>query len=168
MSPAGLRTPTTPRSCRARAGVEEASNFSSLEADAAGLAGEAERFGPDAIVASGFSLDELAQLRALLDGMGASFVRVVVLTEKLRGGTLREALECEAQEAAVPARNTPRLLLLSGMSGAEAVEAIEAIEELGLPPAIFAAAVPKSVDKRLEELFAEIEGDHATFAGANS
>jgi len=128
--------------------------------------GEQQRFGPDMIIVSGHSLEEVAELRALLDGMGASFVRVCVLTEHLARGTLREALASGPQEAAAqPASDTPRLVLLSGMSGAEALEVVDAVGELDMEPTIFAAAVPKALDKPLRDLFVEIEGDHASLAG---
>jgi hypothetical protein len=57
------------------------------------------------------------------------------------------------------------LVLLSGMSGAEALEVVDAVGELDMEPTIFAAAVPKALDKPLRDLFVEIEGDHASLAG---
>ena len=163
--PAGCRAALRRARGVARAGVEEAANFVPVDESDGGL-GSASRFGPDVLLLAGFSVAEHQQLRALLDGLGAAFVRTVVVSERLARGTLREALSFEGA-AEAPSRDTPRVLLLSGMSSAEAMQLIEAIEELELPPPImFAAAVPPSMDKPLGPLFEEIAGDHERLAGA--
>ncbi len=122
----------------------------------------------------GFLRDEAIRVRAMLDAIGAEFVRVVLLTPPLLEGTLGEALAAPpASAAAQPATGVPRVLFVSGMSGAEAVSVMDEFAELGafrrcadarhacadasrvcaeLPPAIFAAAVPKSVGKPMRDV----------------
>jgi len=146
-----------------------------------GLGGTSEeRFGPDALLLCGFLREEVSQVRAALDDMGAEFVRTNVLQRDMLSLTLGEALAVTQQSSgAQPALGTPRLVFLSGMSGQEAVAVIDAINDLGapclgavkseqseevdlctdralssagLPEAIFAAAVPRSVDKPLSEV----------------
>ena len=141
------------------------SNFAPIDVDAAGGVGgtSPQRFGPDAVLLSGCSPSEVARVRGLLDEIGASFVRTVVVDEELWNGeaSLGEALE-RVQTGAVCAQGAPRVCVVSGMSSAEAMEVISAVEELELEGGelIWAAAVPKSAGKRLRDLFAEVEGDH--------
>ncbi len=122
-----------------------------------------------AVLLVGFLRDEVPRVRALLDDMGADFVRVQLLTAPLLEGTLGEALEAPVPAAAVaPATGVPRVLFVSGMSGAEAVSVMDAFSELPLPPAIFAAAVPRNVRKPMRDLLAEITGDHERLAAARA
>ncbi len=80
----------------------------------------------------GFLRDEAIRVRAMLDAIGAEFVRVVLLTPPLLEGTLGEALAAPpASAAAQPATGVPRVLFVSGMSGAEAVSVMDDFAELG-------------------------------------
>jgi hypothetical protein len=86
-----------------------------------------------AVLLVGFLRDEVARVRAMLDEMGAEFVRVVLLDKQMLEGTLGAAL---AAPPAMPplqptATGVPRVLFLSGMSGAEAVSVIDAFQRLG-------------------------------------
>ncbi|KAL9251933.1 hypothetical protein AKJ16_DCAP00487 [Drosera capensis] len=58
------------------------------------------------------------------------------------------------------AKSVPRICFLSGLSGEEMMMFIDAFEETELEPAVFAAMVPNSADKPLQELIEEIMGDH--------
>ena len=117
-------------------------------------------FGPDCILLVGFLRDEVPRVRAMLDEMGADFVRVVLATRDMLDGTLGAALEAPSPAVPQPpATGVPRVLFCSGMSGAEVVQVITALEELQLPPCTFAAAVPRSVGKRLADVLDEIQGD---------
>lgn len=126
-----------------------------------GLGGTSERpFGPDVVLLVGFLRAEVPRVRAMLDELGADFVRVVLASRDMLDGTLGAALE--APSSAVqqpPATGVPRVLFCSGMSGAEVVQVITAVQELELPPCTFAAVVPRSVDKRLADVLDEIKGD---------
>ena len=117
----------------------------------------------------GFLREEVPRVRAALDAMGADFVRVTLCTRELLDAPLGDALAAPAQVAPVtPALGVPRVLFVSGMSGAEAVSVMDAVQELGLPPCIFAAAVPRSVGKHVRELLSEIQGDHERLAAAQA
>jgi hypothetical protein len=133
-----------------------------------GIGGTSDHpFGPDAILLVGFLRDEVPRIRAMLDDIGADFVRVVLATRDMLDGTLGEALEAPAAAAsAQPATGCPRVLFCSGMSGAEVMQVIAALEELELPPCTFAAAVPRSVGKQLAAVLDEIAGDAERLGGA--
>lgn len=131
--------------------------------EAEGL-GEAARFGPDAVLIAGFSADEATVVRAMLDDMGAEFVRLVVVERGMVTLTLGQALAVDQDQrgaAWAPAPGLPRLVLMSGMTSEEVMSVIQEYQELGLDRAMFAAAVPKSIDTPLEALLAEISGDDA-------
>lgn len=81
------------------------------------------------------------------------------------GGSLGEALEADAPPFSAPAApgEQQRVVFLSGMYAAEVFEVIGAYRELGLPEAVFAAAVPKSWGRPLGEL---VEGAGERLEGA--
>ncbi|KAG5533157.1 hypothetical protein RHGRI_027394 [Rhododendron griersonianum] len=58
------------------------------------------------------------------------------------------------------ANSVPRICFLSGLTGEEMMMFVDAFPEIGLEPAVFAALVPNSADKPLQELIEEIMGDH--------
>ena len=82
----------------------------------------------------GFLRDEVRLVRAMLDEMGADFVRVVLLDAALLEGTLGAALEAQASlgPPPPPATGVPRVFFVSGMTGAEAVSVIDAFASLGV------------------------------------
>ena len=168
-------TRSIPQSARARqrvcASAPPASNFAAIREDSdEGIGGVSDgRFGPEALLLCGFSLAESRAIRACLDELGASFVLSLVLSTQLLDGTLGEALGAADQGDAPPqpALGTPRMAFISGLSGAEAMELIAAIQELELPPCIFAAAVPNSMNKPLRYLLEEIVGDHERLAASH-
>ncbi|XP_020537749.1 uncharacterized protein LOC105641106 isoform X1 [Jatropha curcas] len=63
------------------------------------------------------------------------------------------------------AKSLPRICFLSGLSGEEMMMFIDAFPETGLEPAVFAALVPNSANKPLQELIEEIMGDHEMLTG---
>ncbi|ESR49744.1 hypothetical protein CICLE_v10033195mg [Citrus x clementina] len=71
-------------------------------------------------------------------------------------------------EAVKVAESLPRICFLSGLSGEEMMMFIEAFPETGLEPAVFAALVPNSADKPLQELIEEVMGDHEMLTGQQS
>lgn len=132
-----------------------------------GLGGTSdERFGPDAVLLCSFTREEGALVRTALDQIGAEFVSVALLSADKVNGTLAAALEPDMESAvrAPLATGVPRVCFLSGMSGAEAVSVMDAIQELELPPTMFAAAVPRSINKQMLDLIDEIRGDHEALA----
>jgi hypothetical protein len=129
--------------------------------DGLGGTSKEQRFGPDAVLLSGFLNSEAGAIRSLLDELGASFVRTVVVEESMLGWSLGQALQAKQDGQRVqPALGAPRILVISGMSAQELSMFVDATLELQLPPCIFAAAVPRSIDKDLVQLFSEITGDH--------
>ncbi|KAH9734396.1 hypothetical protein KPL71_017357 [Citrus sinensis] len=58
------------------------------------------------------------------------------------------------------AESLPQICFLSGLGGEEMKMFIEAFPETGLEPAVFAALVPNSADKPLQELIEEVMGHH--------
>lgn len=133
-----------------------------------GLGGTSEqRFGPEALLLVGFLRDEVPRVRSMLDEMGADFVKVVLASRDMLDGTLGAALEAPGAAAEQPpAFGVPRVLFFSGLSGAEVMQVMAALEELELPPCTFAAAVPRSVEKRLADVLDEIMGDAQRLQGA--
>lgn len=57
---------------------------------------------------------------------------------------------------------------MSGLTGEEMMMFIDAFPETGLQPAVFAALVPNSADKLLEEVIEEIMGDHEMMTAKQS
>jgi hypothetical protein len=125
-----------------------------------------QRFGPDALLLCGFLPSEGDAVRALLADLGADFIRVLQLEEGMQFLTLGQALVAEQPARPLrPALGVPRILFMSGMSSQEVSMFIDAFLECDLGPApMFAAAVPRSVDKTLSHLFEEISGDHERLA----
>lgn len=58
------------------------------------------------------------------------------------------------------AKSVPRVCFLSGLTGEEMMMLIEEFPEIGLEPVVFAALVPNSADKLLQEVVEEVIGDH--------
>ena len=167
----GVALPARRRAVACAAGLEgdDVGNMLPINMDSdEGIGGTSDHpFGPDAVLLVGFLRDEVPRIRAVLDDIGADFVRVVLATRDMLDGTLGEALEAPAAAAtAKPATGCPRVLFCSGMSGAEVMQVIAALEELALPPCVFAAAVPRSVGKRLADVLDEIAGDAERLGGA--
>lgn len=142
-------------------------NFVPLSSVEGGL-GEDARFGPDAVLLTGFTAAEAGQVRALLDEMGAEFVRTVVVDKELFSATLEIALQVVQNTPVTPLAGVPRMMLLSGMSSEEVLTVIDEYRETGLPDAMFAAAVPKSIHKTVSELVEEISGDHKALTGGSA
>eukprot|EP00268_Persea_americana_P001540 TRINITY_DN104738_c0_g1_i1.p1 TRINITY_DN104738_c0_g1~~TRINITY_DN104738_c0_g1_i1.p1 ORF type:complete len:104 (-),score=30.38 TRINITY_DN104738_c0_g1_i1:2-277(-) len=63
-------------------------------------------------------------------------------------------------EALKIVKGLPRICFLSGLSGEEMMAFIDSFPEAGLGLPVFAALVPNSADKLLEELIEEIMEDH--------
>ena len=125
-----------------------------------------QRFGPDALLLCGFLPSEGDAVRALLSDLGSDFIRVLQLEEGMQFLTLGQALMTDPPARPVrPALGVPRILFMSGMSSQEVSMFIDAFLECDLGPVpMFAAAVPRSVDKTLSQLFEEISGDHERLA----
>ena len=120
------------------------------------------RFGPDALLLCGFLPEETEVVSVMLRELGADFVKLVVCCPGMENLPLGDAL-LENQSPADrrrPALGVPRILFISGMTSEEVSMLIDAFLELELPATLFAAAVPRSMDKPLAQLFDEITGDH--------
>ncbi|EXB96199.1 hypothetical protein L484_017048 [Morus notabilis] len=92
------------------------------------------QYGPPALLLLGFEVEETVKINQLLKGMDGEFLQI--------------------------AQSLPRICFLSGLTGEEMMMFIDAFPEAGLEPAVFAALVPNSAEKPLQELIEEIMGDH--------
>ncbi|OIW16956.1 hypothetical protein TanjilG_32823 [Lupinus angustifolius] len=127
-------------------------NFTQLRASSEGLPNELVEdskfvplnsedpsYGPPALLLLGFEADEDLKIKQLLKELDGEFLKI--------------------------AKSLPRICFLSGLSGEEMMMFIDAFPESGLKPAAFAALVPNSANKPLEELIGEIMGDHEMLTG---
>ncbi|KAH9703980.1 hypothetical protein KPL70_011288 [Citrus sinensis] len=101
-------------------------------------------------------------IRQFLKELDGEFLEVIFCTEDMIPRSLWEAMNTKQTnlEAVKVAESLPRICFLSGLSGEEMMMFIEAFPETGLEPAVFAALVPNSADKPLQELIEEVMGDH--------
>lgn len=106
------------------------------------------------------------KIRELLKELDGEFLKVIFCTEDMIPRSLWEAMNTSQTnlETVKIAKSLPRICFLSGLSGEEMMMFIDAFPETGLEPAVFAALVPNSADKPLEELIEEIMGDHEMLA----
>ena len=95
-------------------------------------------------------------------------LQLIPASAAMLGGSLGEALESDPPpfSSALEAQQQQqqRVVFLSGMYAAEVFEVIAAYRELGLPEAVFAAAVPKSWGRPLGEL---VEGASGSERGSS-
>ncbi|PIA37205.1 hypothetical protein AQUCO_03000058v1 [Aquilegia coerulea] len=133
----------------------EDSKFVTLNADD-------PQFGPPALLLLGFDLEETAKIQEFLKNLDGEFLKIIHCTEDMISRSLWEAMHTEQTnlESAKIAKSVPRICFLSGLTGEEMMMFIEAFPESGLESAVFAALVPNSADKLLQELIDEIMGDH--------
>ncbi|GMN50993.1 hypothetical protein TIFTF001_020146 [Ficus carica] len=98
------------------------------------LEADEPQFGPPALLLLGFELEEIVKIKQFLKELDGEFLQI--------------------------AKSLPRICFLSGLTGEEMMMFIDAFPETGPEPAVFAALVPNSADKPLQELIEEIMGDH--------
>ncbi|KAF6140302.1 hypothetical protein GIB67_000350 [Kingdonia uniflora] len=103
------------------------------------LNAEDESYGPSSLLLLGFEVDETAKIQELLKELDGDFLKI--------------------------AKSLPRICFLSGLSGEEMIMFIDAFPETGLEPAAFAALVPNSANKQLQEVVEEIMGDYEMMVG---
>ncbi|CAL0321284.1 unnamed protein product [Lupinus luteus] len=155
-------------------------NFTQLRATSEGLPNELiedskfvplnsedPSYGPPALLLLGFEADEDLKIRQLLKELDGEFLKLIYCTEDMIPRSLWEAVHTTQQslEDIEIAKSLPRICFLSGLSGEEMMMFIDAFPESGLKPAAFAALVPSSANKPLEELIGEIMGDHEMLTG---
>ncbi|XP_030451287.1 uncharacterized protein LOC115673298 [Syzygium oleosum] len=131
------------------------------------LNAEDPRYGPPALLLVGFDAEETGKIQQLLKEMDGEFLQIVYCTESMVNRSLWEAVHTRQPDvkAIKIAKNVPRICFLSGLSGEEMMMFIDAFPETGLEPAVFAALVPNSADKPVQELIEEIMGDHEMLTG---
>ncbi|KAJ3689786.1 hypothetical protein LUZ61_018950 [Rhynchospora tenuis] len=127
-------------------------------------------FGPPALLLLGFEADETVKIQQFLRGLDGEFLKVIHCTEEMMKQTLWDVFQTEQPNLAAVkiAKSLPRVCIFSGLSGEEIMMFIGAFPESGLKPPVFAALVPNSADKILEEVIAEIMGDHEMLTGNKS
>ncbi|KAI6676554.1 hypothetical protein NL676_037350 [Syzygium grande] len=120
-----------------------------------------------ALLLVGFDAEEAGKIQQLLKEMDGEFLQIVYCTESMVNRSLWEAVHTRQPDlkAIKIAKNVPRICFLSGLSGEEMMMFIDAFPETGLEPAVFAALVPNSADKPVQELIKEIIGDHEMLTG---
>ncbi|XP_031381197.1 uncharacterized protein LOC116195911 [Punica granatum] len=128
---------------------------------------EDPQYGPPALLFLGFELEEVPKIKLLLKEMDGEFLQIIYCTEDMINRSLWEAVHIRQSDLnqVKIAKQLPRICFLSGLSGEEMMMFIDAFPETGLEPAVFAALVPNSADKPLQELIEEIMGDHETLTG---
>ncbi|XP_057979227.1 uncharacterized protein LOC131165428 isoform X3 [Malania oleifera] len=128
------------------------------------------RYGPPALLLLGFEVQEAVKIQKLLKEMDGEFLEVIYGTEEMINRPLWEVMNTKQTnlEALKIAKSLPRICFLSGLSGEEMMMFIDAFPETGLEPAVFAALVPNSADKPLQELIEEIMGDHDMLSAKKS
>ncbi|KAE9589885.1 hypothetical protein Lalb_Chr21g0313651 [Lupinus albus] len=131
------------------------------------LNSEDPSYGPPALLLLGFEADEDLKIKQLLKELDGEFLKVIYCTEDMIPRSLSEAVHTTqpSLEDIEIAKSLPRICFLSGLSGEEMLMFIDAFPESGLKPAAFAALVPNSANKPLEELIGEIMGDHEMLTG---
>ncbi|KAK9838493.1 hypothetical protein WJX81_002737 [Elliptochloris bilobata] len=146
-------------------GAQEGPQLVPVDPDAdGGIGGTSDAlFGPLAVLLIGFLQHEVDSFRSMMLDMDADIVRLICCNRAMLRGSLQDALEVDAvpdyeQAAAV---GTRRAVILSGMSSAEVLEVIDAYRDAGLPPALWAAAVPMNYERPVRELLEDIARDHA-------
>ncbi|XP_040367285.1 uncharacterized protein LOC112174455 isoform X2 [Rosa chinensis] len=126
------------------------------------LNAESMIFGPPALLLLGFEVEEAATVQDFLKQIGGDFLKVIYCTEDMITRSLWEAMNTiqpNLEEVKI-AKPLPRICFLSGLSGEEMMMLIDDFPETGLEPAVFAALVPNSAEKPIEELIDEIMADH--------
>uniref|UniRef100_A0A7N1A013 Uncharacterized protein n=1 Tax=Kalanchoe fedtschenkoi TaxID=63787 RepID=A0A7N1A013_KALFE len=103
------------------------------------LTAEDPQYGPPALLLLGFKLEEAPKIEQFLKDMEGDFLNV--------------------------AKSLPRICFLSGLTGEEMIMFMDAFSETGLEPAVFAALVPNSANKPLQELIDEVMRDHEMVSG---
>ncbi|XP_030544072.1 uncharacterized protein LOC115750694 [Rhodamnia argentea] len=131
------------------------------------LNAEDPRYGPPALLLVGFDAEEAGKIQQLLKEMDGEFLQIVYCTENMVSRSLWEAVHTRQPDfkAIKIAKNVLRICFLSGLSGEEMMMFIDAFPETGLEPAVFAALVPNSANKPVQELIEEIMGDHEMLTG---
>ncbi|KAL3338281.1 hypothetical protein AABB24_030431 [Solanum stoloniferum] len=102
--------------------------------------------------------------------MDGDFLQVIFCTEDMISRSLWEAVNTKQTnlDASKIAKQLPRICFLSGLTGEEMMMFLDAFEESGLEDPVFAALVPNSAEKPLQELIDEIMGDHELLSAKNS
>ncbi|RZC70526.1 hypothetical protein C5167_034027 [Papaver somniferum] len=120
------------------------------------------QYGPPALLLLGFAAEETGLIQQFLKAIGGEFLKVVHCTEDMITRSLWEAINTEQPnlEEVQIAKSVPRVCFLSGLTGEEMMMLIEEFPEIGLEPVVFAALVPNSADKLLQEVVEEVIGDH--------
>ncbi|XP_028788960.1 uncharacterized protein LOC114744989 [Neltuma alba] len=124
-------------------------------------------YGPPALLLLGFEVNEASKIRQLLKELDGEFLKVIFCTKGMVTCSLWEAMhttQSNLKEDEID-KSLPRICFLSGLSGEEMMMFIDAFPETGLKPAVFAALVPNSANKPIQELIEEIMGDHEMLTG---
>lgn len=142
-------------------GEYEGGTMMKLDTESGGLAEDQGVFGPLAVLLVGFQAEEVEAFRSFMIDMEADMVKLVPASAAMLRGTLQQAMETEFPQYSQPPLGTRRTVFLSGMYGAEVVEVIAAYKDAGLPPTVWAAAVPRNWGRVVGELVEEVHADNA-------
>ncbi|GLC36474.1 hypothetical protein PLESTF_001264600 [Pleodorina starrii] len=140
---------------------EEGSEMMRLDSESGGLGEDQSAFGPLAVLLVGFLAEEVERFRSFMLDMEADMVKIVPCSPAMMGSALGQALESEFPEYEQPPLGTRRTVFLSGMVGAEVMEVIGAYKDAGMPPTVWAAAVPNNYGRIVRDLVEEVHADNA-------
>eukprot|EP01025_Chloroclados_australasicus_P068160 TRINITY_DN9457_c0_g1_i1.p2 TRINITY_DN9457_c0_g1~~TRINITY_DN9457_c0_g1_i1.p2 ORF type:complete len:231 (+),score=21.07 TRINITY_DN9457_c0_g1_i1:56-694(+) len=125
-----------------------------------GLGGTSEQvFGPLALVLVGYTAREFDRFRQMMIEMEADMVKIICCSNEEMGMTLVQVLEGPAGAFRDPPIGQRRAAIFSGMYGSEVVDVIAEYKDQGLPPTVFAAAVPGNADSLVKDLVDELYDD---------
>uniref|UniRef100_A0A7N0UFR8 Uncharacterized protein n=1 Tax=Kalanchoe fedtschenkoi TaxID=63787 RepID=A0A7N0UFR8_KALFE len=131
------------------------------------LTAEDPQYGPPALLLLGFKLEEAPKIEQFLKDMEGDFLNIIYCTEDMINRSLWEAVNTRQEnlQKVKVAKSLPRICFLSGLTGEEMIMFMDAFSETGLEPAVFAALVPNSANKPLQELIDEVMRDHEMVSG---
>lgn len=115
-------------------------------------AGTEEVFGPTAVLLVGFMDGEVGRFKSVLGDMGADMVQVLTAGPATMGETLQQALEGGSRPYERAPLGQRRAVVLSGMFTSEVLEVISGYKDAGLPPTVFAAAVPNNYSRTVADV----------------
>ena len=126
-----------------------------------GLGGTSEDvYGPLAVLLLGFSFPEYHTFQEMLNSMNADMINLIPCPPSKMEAPLEEVIHLEGVAFKEGPLGLRRTVILSGMYASEVQEVIAAYRETTLPPAVFAAFVPKNAEKRICDLVEEVYDDH--------
>eukprot|EP00798_Chlamydomonas_sp_ICE-L_P010885 gene10885-17006_t len=109
-------------------------------------------YGPSSVLLVGFLPEDGEAFHRLMEEMEAQRIKVIPCNQALLKGTLHAAFEIDP---------VPEHVWIRGMFGSEVIDIVTSFREFGLPPSVFAVAVPNNWSRVVEGLIKEVCADDA-------